>query len=209
MGFRTGFFSVVFFLTLNTLFAQKIIKKTLINPESKSFQLDVTNSYQVNLSTSDSQEIIIAATLDGEYQKDLLVGIEEEGSNVMITAGFQPNFVNPNDKLSAHKVVSIALDVVLPRNVTATVFGTQANVVAKGVYERLNINLSDGDCRLKEISEKIEVKTQTGNIYLNTKSGDINAQSSYGELFTDSIPLGNTIFNLRSVEGDIHVKRTK
>ena len=199
----------VFFLALAGGNAQKIVKKTLINPESRAFQIDALNCFEVQIGTSRTNEIVIAASIEGEYQKDLLVNVEEEGSNVMISAGFQPNFKNPNDKLSAHKVISIALAISLPENTDVAIFGTTANVIAEGLYKRMSISLSDGDCRMANIGETVQVTTQKGNIFLAAPAGQVDAQSNYGKVLGDSIPMGNSTFRLQAIEGNIHLKRTE
>lgn len=100
----------------------------------------------------------------------------------MISADFQPLFINPNDKLSAHKVVSIALEISVPEYKNVDVFGTNTNLYAKGIYEDLNITLSDGRCNLENVSESVEVTTQKGDILLAAPSGNITAESVYGKV---------------------------
>ena len=207
MYVRACTFASVFILTL--AHSQKVVKKTLTNPKSKAFEIDAAHCYQVNLSTTDHTEIMVLATIDGEYQKDLLATIKEEGSNVIIRAGFSPNFIDPNDKLSAHKAIAIALDISLPKNVDVAVFGTQANIAVKGLYKNLTIQLSDGDCWLDQVGETVMVKTQKGNIYLRAKSGQIKAKSKYGKVYGKAAPFGGTTYELYSVQGDIHLISTK
>ncbi len=209
MGVKVNFILLMLFLIAHFGHSQKIVKKTLVNPSSKSFQIDVTNCYRVMLSTSKTDEIVISATIDGEYQKDILVTVEEDGSNVFIGTEFQPNFKGPNDKLSAHKVISISLDVSLPDFVTAHVFGTHSNVTAQGNYKKLKINLADGNCSLMKVGEEILVKTQKGTISLTVESGQVNAESNYGNVYREAIPPGNSLYDLHSVEGDIQIKRTE
>jgi len=207
-GKATVFFAFLFLASLS-VFSQKIVKKTLVNAKSKSFQIDATNCYEVKLKTSSTKEIVVGATIDGEYQKDLLVSIEEDGSNVLVNTEFQPNFSNPNDKLSAHKIISVALEISLPEYAKANVFGTHANVTVTGSYTTLQVNLSDGNCSLQQVLENTLVKTQKGTIYVTLESGFVDAKSNYGKVFRETVPVGSATFQLHSVEGDIHIKRTK
>ena len=209
MSYKVSTVLAVFFLATCLGSAQKIVKKTLVNPESRVFQIDASNCFEVQLGTSNTEEIVISATIDGEYQKDLLIGVEEDGSNVLISAGFQPNFVNPNDKLSAHKVVSVAMDISLPEYTQVTLFGTNANISVTGLYKHLIVSLADGNCILANVSETIEVKTQKGNIFLTAREGKIDAKSNYGDVESEAIPSGDSYYRLHSVEGDIQVKRTE
>ena len=72
-------------------------------------QFNTANCFKVELGTSLGNEINIEAEIDGEYVKDLDLKVRTIGSTILVEAGFAPNFENPNDKLSAHKVVSITL----------------------------------------------------------------------------------------------------
>lgn len=190
-------------------FGQKKVKKSLVNPQSKHFLIDTDKCFQVGLKTTEGEEIMVKATMDGEYQKDLLVSIEEEGSTITISTDFQPNFVKPNDKLSAHKVLSIALEIELPENLDVHLFGTNTNVRATGHYKKLKIDLADGTCKLENVGEEVLVKTQSGDIFLNAEAAKVEALSVYGQVLGKNVPSGNGHFDLHSVEGDIHIMKTE
>jgi DUF4097 and DUF4098 domain-containing protein YvlB len=139
----------------------------------------------------------------------LLISIEEEGTTVRISAGFHPNFINPNDKLSAHKVVSIALHITVPQYKNVSIFGTNSNVEIEGKYQNLDVKLSDGRCVLNNVSETVEVTTQKGDIWLNAENGSVLAQSTYGQVDNNQIPEGHNQYILKTVEGNIHLRKTK
>ncbi|WP_240751444.1 hypothetical protein [Flagellimonas onchidii] len=181
----------------------------MINTKTEYIQIDSEFCYQVNLFTSKTQEVVVEASIEGEYAKDLIIAIEEQGATILISARFQPNFTNPNDKLSAHKVISIALDVELPEYKDVFVYGANSNVDVTGKYKKLKVKLSDGRCSLNNVGETIEVITQKGDIVLTTPSGNIMAKSTYGEVLKEDIPLGDNQFTLNTIEGKIHLKKTK
>jgi len=188
---------------------QKVIRKTIINPENQAIQLNTNNCYRVILETSKNKELSIEAEIEGEYQKDLVIKIEEDGSNVYIDAGFLPNFVNPNDKLSAHKVLSIALKITIPEDCYVNVFGTNSEVQATGKYKELKISLATGNCFLVNVTDSVRVKTQKGTISLVAESGKIEASSVYGLVKISKIPESNFNYKLESVEGNIYVSKTE
>lgn len=197
------------FLFTQFLTGQKLIHKTISNPENQSIQIDTKNCFQVLLETSKEKELKVEAAMEGEYQKDLAVKIEEDGLNVLVSADFLPSFKAPNDKLSAHKVISIALKIVVPENCSVNVFGTNSKVLAFGKYRKLKISLATGDCTLNSVTENVEVKTQKGAINVITNRGKIDAKSIYGKVNLGKIPDGNSSYNLTSVEGDIYVIKTE
>ena len=159
--------------------------------------------------TARTKQVQVEASIEGEYSKDLLISIEEEGTTVRISAGFHPNFINPNDKLSAHKVVSIALQITVPEFKDVSIFGTNSNVEIEGKYQNLDVKLSDGRCKLNNVSEMVEVTTQKGDIWLSADSGAILAESAYGQVENDQIPKGQNQYTLKTVEGNIHLRKTK
>lgn len=197
------------FFFLVELQGQKLVKKAFIGPRTEYIQIDAANCYTLTMNTAQTNEVDVSASIEGEYAKDLLVSIEEEGTTVRISAGFHPNFINPNDKLSAHKVISIALEITVPQYKNVSVFGTHSEVQAEGKYTDLNIKLSDGRCILRNVSEAVQVNTQNGDIWLTALSGNVLAESAYGEVEQNQIPKGNNQYMLKTVEGNIHLRKTK
>ena len=202
-------FAAIGLLFLVNAQGQKLVKKAFIGPRTQSIQIDAQYCYQIDLQTAQTQEVQVEASIEGEYAKDLLISIEEKGTTVRISAGFQPNFINPNDKLSAHKVVSIALHITVPQFKEVSVFGTNSNVQVSGEYQNLDVTLSDGRCELDNVSETVEVTTQKGDIWLNADSGTVHAESAYGRVENDEIPNGQNQYTLKTVEGNIHLRKTK
>jgi len=198
---------ILVFLTLNFLTAQKGIKKSIVDSTISSFQIDVSNCFEVQLSTADTDEVVVEATIDGEYRKDLVLNVKEEGKTVLIDAGFQPNFENPNDKLSAHKVISIALSIKLPSFKNVFVFGTSCNALVTGAYERLRITLNDGTGYLNKVDGIAEVTTQSGDIHVTGEAALILSNSKYGKVLGEQIPTGNNKYVLNSVTGNIRLQR--
>ncbi|MRI01424.1 hypothetical protein GH721_12850 [Kriegella sp. EG-1] len=201
-------FLFIFFST-NLLSAQKIVKKTIVNNAIETIEIDAKNCFRVNLKTSNTDELIVRATIDGEYSKDLFLNVKEEDANIFVSTGFTPNFKNPNDKLSAHKVVSIALDVIIPENHKLRVYGTSCNVLATGNYKYLNVTLNDGICVLNEVAYNTMVTTQSGDIFLTAIKGEIKANSKYGIVEKNVIPIGENYFVLKTITGDIQFTKSE
>ena len=205
--------SVFFFLGLlfcfQLVYAQKLIKKSIVNGDISYILIDVKNCFEIDLLTANSEELVIEAQIDGEYEKDLLINVVEEGSTIKVSADFQPNFIKPNDKLSAHKVVSIALRVVVPEGKSVHVFGTDCNVIVTGLYDFLKVSLNDGRCELNKVSYTAEVMTQSGHISAIYSDAVIEAKSKYGRVIGTISKNGNSNYDLRTVTGDILIKRVE
>lgn len=197
---------ILCFIGVSSL-AQKQLERKINASSISLLQIDATNCFEVQIETGSTDEIVVAAQLEGEYAKDLTLEVYENGSTLIINAGFRKAFVNPNDKLSAHKVVSIALHVFLPRWKKVQVYGTNARVLVEGDYKDLNIVLADGNCDLTEVSQNVTVKTQSGNITMRANDGNIEASSKYGQVSKIVLPKGFNHYNLSTVTGNIELKK--
>lgn len=189
--------------------AQKVVKKSIGDNDIELINIDVAHCYRLDLKTVKGNEVSIEATIDGEYKRELLLSLEQEGRTYYVSSGFQPVFENPNDKLSAHKVVSIALKILVPEYLEVYVYGRSCNVTASGNYRDLTISLNDGDCILRDVGEETIVATQSGNISVYAKAAAISANTKYGEVSGDTIPEADNHYRLSSVTGNIHLKKTE
>jgi hypothetical protein len=187
--------------------AQKQLERKINASAISLLQIDAANIFEVRLQTGNTDEIVVTAQLEGEYTKDLALGVYENGGTLAVNAGFRETFITPNDKLSAHKVVSIALHVFLPSWKKVQVYGTNARVIAQGEYTDLNIVLADGNCELMEVSQNISVRTQSGNITVKAKEGRIVASSKYGRVGKFILPTGSNHYDLSTVTGDIELRK--
>ncbi|WP_318310722.1 DUF4097 family beta strand repeat-containing protein [Flagellimonas crocea] len=201
--------SLFVFSMLVPVHGQKLVRKAFIGPNTDAIQIDAQYCYKIDLKTASTNEVQVSASMEGEYAKDLLISIEQNGTTARISADFQPLFINPNDKLSAHKVVSIALEISVPEYKTVDVYGTNTNLYATGKFEDLSVILSDGRCTLEDVSGNTEVTTQKGDIWVTVPSGNIKAESAYGKVEKESIPFGDNQFVLKTVEGNIFLTKTK
>ncbi len=190
-----------------TLSAQKVVKKTIVNERISSVQIDGGNIFEIQLNTHDGNEMILEARIDGEYNKELKLNIEEKGSTLIVSGDFEEGFKNPNDKLSAHKVISIAINISLPVQKYVNIFGTSCNVFTKGDFKQLTVTLNDGSCALNNTEGMIAVTSQSGNIWVESSAASINAVSKYGTVKKDSIPSGNSQFDLKTTTGNIEIIR--
>ncbi len=189
--------------------AQKMIKKTIVQPEVSFVSIDAANCFRIEVETVEGNEMTVEARIDGEYYQNLLVGVKEEGSALEISAGFHPSFAIPNDKLSAHKVVSVALKIQIPQNKHVQLFGTSSNVEISGRYKKFDVSLNDGRCYLKNVSENVVVNTQSGNIYVISNGAQVNAFSKFGTVSKNGIPKGNSTYALNTITGDIQLSKTE
>lgn len=186
-------------------YAQKRVVKSLVNPRTTWVHVNSEVCFELRLRNSDSDQVVVEAKLDGEYSEDLVISMEEDGNTLIITPGFRPNFKHPNDKLSAHKVVSVFLEIAIPAYTNFMIFGTHTRVSAKGIYTKGKVILDDGSCDLQAEAEELEVVTQSGDIRFTSKGAALKVDSKFGAVHGDTISSGNGQVTLQTISGDIEV----
>lgn len=207
--FLRAFFSLCLLLLSFISTAQKKLHKIVLADNVDLIQVNTAHCFEVNLNTVSGKELLVEANMEGEYSKELDLQLKNDGTTLFIEANFVPNFENPNDKLSAHKVVSILLNISIPEFKTIALYGTSSRVNAKGKFEDLQIVLSDGTVRLNNASGKVQVKTQSGAIEVHTRAGTIEAESRYGRVPYNPIPQGESTYTLQTVTGNIELSKTE
>lgn len=200
--------SVLLLLFVTQIAAQKVVQKTILENKDTSIQINASNCFFVNLKTNKTDQVKVAAKMSGEYGNDISLNLHEEGNTLVIDTKFIPSFEMPNDKLGAHKVVSINLEISIPENMRVRLYGTSSNINCTGFFDDLDISLSDGKCILRNVIGTSKVTTQDGAIDVYTYAGKIDALSKYGKVVTDKISESDNQFKLSSVTGDIHIYKT-
>lgn len=199
---------LLLFFMAHMLSAQKLIRKSLVDPDIRHISIDATNNFELSVSTSPSNEIKLEALIDGEYKNDLVLNLRRTGNTIAVSTDFQRDYQKPGDKLSAHKVISVGLEVMLPEHKRVTIFGTNCNVSAQGNYRNLKVSLADGRCLLTDVSESATVTTQSGTILVKASRAKILADSKYGSVEGEEIPMGDNQYRLVSVTGNIVLNKT-
>ncbi len=197
------------FLSSMIVWGQKDIHKSLLSPEIKNIHIDITDCYRVRINTQKTNELVVDAAIEGEYSPNQLVDLSYKGNTLYISPSFRKDFILPNDKLSAHKVLSVELILSVPQDKLVSIYGTSSALEVSGVYKELSVALNDGDCHLEALEGTIRVKTQKGNIALFQNKGAVEAKSTYGSISKNEIPSGETQIYLESTTGNISLHKTK
>jgi hypothetical protein len=172
-------------------------------------QIDARQCYKLRLESWPGDEIIADARMEGEYRQQVLLQMAKVGNTLIVSAGLDPIFKMPDDKLGAHKVVSIELKVRLPENSEVSVLAKATQLSANGTYEHLRITQSEGFCGIYGVSRLVEVHTQSADILVASSGASIEATSRYGIVGPNEIPRGEPYFKLHSISGNITLVRTE
>ena len=191
-------------------FSQKKIEHSIaIDDSVTQLMFDLDNVFTIKLRTTQSNQLIIKAISEGEYANHFVISKKRENHTLHISGNIAFTFPNNQDKLSAHKVHAIAVEILIPERLQVFVSSDIGNVSVSGKYNSLTTNLLSGDCYLKGSSGNFEIKTVSGDINLSTKSGVITAESKSGVIFQEKIPKGKSTFFLKTAKGNIKIAKAK
>ena len=119
---------------------------------------------------------------------------------------FHPEYHFKNDKLSAHKVISVSMEISLPAEMSVFLKGESSRIEIEGLYKLLQVEMQDGQCNLEQVKGVVKVSTTSGGIWLKSDSGVVNANTDFGKMNIQELPLGEAEYLLQSVSGDISVQ---
>ena len=191
-------------------FSQKKTEHVIsIDDSVTHLMFDLDNVFTIKLSSTKSNQIFIKAISEGEYANHFVISKKRKNKTLHISGNIAFTFLNNQDKLSAHKVHAIAVEIIVPEHLQTFVSSDIGNVSTSGGYNSLATNLLSGDCYLNDVSGNFEIKTVSGDIYLTTKNGVISTESKSGVIIQEKIPKGKSTFFLKTAKGNIKIAKAK
>ncbi len=207
------YYSVFILLVVfsGNLFAQKKLFKTYDVSDTHTLFIESDNIFQIKLTTAQTDQITIYTQIEGETFESALLHTEIVDGVLKITTGRTPDFIPFNDKLSAHKILSIVLEIILPEGLILDVYSTLASVDAQGNYNQVRMNLGRGGCHLSgfRFRESVHINTISGNITVETRNVNILAQSRNGNIVIPKGMTGIKTMDLHTIDGDITVIKSQ
>jgi len=170
---------------------------------------DLDNVFTIKLSSTKSNKVIIKAISEGEYANHFVITKKQENHTLYVSGNIAFTFPNNQDKLSAHKVHAIAVEIFVPEHLRTLISSDIGNTSITGGYVSLGTNLRSGDCYLNNVSGDFDIKTVDGDISLTTNSGVINAISKTGTITQEVLPNGKSSFELKTAKGNINIVKAK
>ena len=194
-------------LVQGSILAQSKWEKKIDAPEVHSLSIELGFIQNLMVSTGNSDQYVIKTTSEGEYRDQVMLVSKEVDHWLEIYPQWAPSFIAPNDKLSAHKVRALTLELTVPRGKTLEIRGEQAVVSVLGEYKEVILRLGSGRVNLEYSSEESDIRTDSADVFLTVPHGEIQASSSEGKVI-GSIPL-NTRFHykLSSEKGSIYLNK--
>ncbi|WP_452220024.1 hypothetical protein [Lacinutrix salivirga] len=181
----------------------KVIDGSTIN----TIKIAGDDVFRVNVKTHTHKAIRISARSEGEHNDEVVLVANTIENTLNITVNFQPLFKNENDKLSAHKLISTELVLVIPENLEVIITSEIASVELKGKYNPLFIELKNGSCTLSDYYGNARVNTLLGDINVETNFATITSNTKSGDITQEKLVAGNNVIILNSINGNIKVTK--
>lgn len=199
----------IFLLLASYCFSQKAMTKSFSTENVKQISFKLNQVYNIALDSHDKQQVLIEARVEGENNEHVVISNKRLFGSLLISCEQQPTFKDANDKLSAHKVVSIDLKITLPKHISTYLKSDIANISADGYYNMLTVELSDGNFNTSNITGKLKVNTQNGDINVSTNYASVEATSAKGIVNLEDLVSGDHQIQLKTVKGNITVIKVK
>jgi hypothetical protein len=203
-------FILLFLLPLLTLHAQKRVQKQWNTAAIDTLWIDSDVVFKVQISSATEETIDLITSIEGEYYESVVVHSRILGRTLKVDTGFSPFFSPKNDKLAAHKVLSIEMTLRIPSNLAVVVRSKTASVYVEGNLSFLETILGEGQCDLSQF---------IGNAQLYSVSGDITvaalpnvggrALSKGGKVQNDLSLEGTYFIEAESVRGSVRLLRSQ
>ncbi|WP_223032520.1 DUF4097 family beta strand repeat-containing protein [Hanstruepera marina] len=202
--------TVILFLFLSGhLFAQKIIQEQIDASQITTVSISGDGMFKINISTQKTNVADVTLNIEGENFEQVILQAYRKHDTLFLGSAYQPLFTPPDDKLSAHKKISIELTMVIPEHLAVDTSSDIASVFVNGIYENLIAQLLNGHFNATAFSGNLLVNTLHGNIDVNTNAAELNLKSKNGSIKQQTINNGINKITLHTVNGNISVTKTQ
>lgn len=203
------FFIVIAFFFCLPVNAQKKTLEVIDATEIESLVISSDEIFKITISTSSLKEIRISTRADGEYFDEISLESELKEGRLILRSAYREILQSGYDKLSAHKVLSMEVELEIPEGMRVEIVSNVATVFGRGKYEELFIQLKSGSCYLEEFHGDAVVNTFSGNVVIKTSDAQVTASSRHGEVDVLDNSFGSNKIAVTSINGNISVQKTK
>lgn len=199
--------SIIILLASYCLYAQKSTEKTWSANNIKTLSIDGENIFKIKITNSNSNTISLKVKIEGEYAEQLVIIDTISEEKILISSSFQPLFKKDNDKLSAHKVLSVEYEISVPNHVNLDIKSDIASVQISGSYPSVFIELKQGNCNLNQFLGEATINTIEGNITIETNNAKVEAFTKAGTKNIHVFKFAYHQIICHSINGNIKVNK--
>jgi len=197
------------FIVFGQLQAQHITQKFFSTESISTININGNSVFKITVETTKDANISMSSRVEGEHNEHIILVTETKDSVLYVSTKYQPLFDKANDKLSAHKMSSIEFIITVPKHFNVQVNSDITDVIVKGQYKYVAINLKSGHCTLHHFSGQSRVNTIEGNIVANINYAQVEAITKHGIIKKQNLDPGKTSLLLESINGNITVNKSQ
>ena len=201
---------VVLFFLIPEGSAQKIIEKSWDGEGIERINVVSDQIFNIKIVSDESETIDVIAKIEGEHSENVVLNVSEDKSTLSLSTGYSPYFKLANDKLAAHKVISIEIELHIPENLQVFVKASIASVETNGSFEEIHLELGNGNCLLKDFEGGAHINTRNGNITVYARETvSATGKTKTGTLQNELLTGGVFSIMAQSVNGDITLLKSQ
>lgn len=201
---------LVFIFVISEGYAQKILEKSWDATEIQRLEIISDQVFKIKIVSQAGEKIQLITRIEGENYENVVVNVSEEQHTLLLTTGYTPYFEAANDKLAAHKVISIEMELHLPSRLAVFIQGAIVSVDTEGTFRKIHLELGTGNCMLINFNGDARLETKNGNITVYGGS-DVFAigETKRGTLRNELSSPGKFSVKAQSVNGDITLLKSQ
>jgi hypothetical protein len=190
--------------------AQKILEKQIDAIETKQLVIASDMINLLSIATEKTDQIKMITKIAGENSENVIVTASEENNILTIGTAYTPYFSPENDKLAAHKILSIEMQLIIPDFLIVEIDTKTASIEATGTYDVFRANLDYGNCELNNFLGHAMLRTVHGNILVHAQEHVSGRAFSKKGSVLNYLP-GRAKYTIiaESRDGDISLFQTK
>ncbi|EAQ39615.2 hypothetical protein MED134_08991 [Dokdonia sp. MED134] len=197
-------------LVTMSLYAQKRLSQTYDATAIKELYIHSNEIFKIKITTGEVREITVATIIDGETFASTMLNTSTNDGVLKITTGKTPDYIPFNDKLAAHKVMAIELEIIIPIGLDVSIYSTLASVDTYGKLGQVRIDLGRGHFKGEEFRfrESGKINTISGSIYISSNLVNVTAQSRNGKVDIPPTQAKGPLLAIKSIHGDVTVVKS-
>ena len=199
----------LFLLSALLLYGQKTEQKTIDNKAIKSKVIEGDAIFKIKVKTSTSSTIKLTSKIEGEFAQNNSIVTEIKNDSLLIYSAYHYLIAKANDKLSAHKVLSIEVALEIPEYLYVYLKSEIASAEITGRYKQLILELNQGNAKLKHFIGNAAINTINGNVNIETNYASIKAVTKTGKINKEEITKSKNEILIHSINGNINIIKTK
>ena len=186
------------------LSAQKELYKQWDGNGIDTLMIDSDALSTVKVVNTPHSVITLMARVQGELAEEVMINEQADNRSLRLGTGLAPYFIPENDKLAAHKVLSVEMTIEVPRGRSLVIRSKFGSVQAMGSYDFFEVALENGHCTLRNFYGDARLYSINGNIDARVLPGvSGKADSRYGKISNGLSGSYERLVEARSIYGNI------